>query len=68
MKLAILNSYSFHYEMYGYLIEFCDRYKINYNIYTNEINNFGYLDLYNGFFGLKNKIFNIMSLKNTKLL
>jgi hypothetical protein len=46
MKLAILNSFNFHYEMFGYIIEYCIRKNIRLDIYTICENDLGWLSFY----------------------
>jgi len=45
-SIAIFNSFSFHYEMFGYVIEYCSIRKIKLDIYTETKNNMGWLDFY----------------------
>jgi hypothetical protein len=55
MKIAILNSFSFHFEMFGYIIEYCVLKNIQLDIYTNTYNNMGWIEYYS-----KNKSNDIM--------
>jgi len=43
MEIAIINGFPFHYEMFGYLINFCRNYKHKLTIHTNIYNEQGYL-------------------------
>ena len=45
-KIAIFNGLDCHYEMYGYIIEYCFLRKIALDIYTETDNNMGWLDFY----------------------
>lgn len=45
-KIAIFNGFNFHYEMFGYIIEYCFLRKIELDIYTKTDNNMGWLDFY----------------------
>ena len=46
MKLAILNSFNFHYEMFGYIIDYCIQKNIRLDIYTVSDNDLGWLSFY----------------------
>ena len=46
MKICIYNSLKFHYEMFGYIISFCNKYNYLCVIYTPTINNYGWIDFY----------------------
>jgi hypothetical protein len=46
MKIAILNGFPFHYEMFGYIIEYCMLKNIQLDIYTNMDNNMGWIEYY----------------------
>ena len=45
-SIAIFNGFSFHYEMFGYIIEYCSIRKIKLDIYTETKDNMGWLDFY----------------------
>jgi mannosyltransferase OCH1-like enzyme len=49
-NIAIFNSLSFHYEMYGYIIEYCKNNNYNLTIFTSTQNNLGWLDFYKSHF------------------
>lgn len=44
--LAIFNSLPFHYEMFGYIIYYSKINNFKLDIYTNEMNNYGWIDFY----------------------
>ena len=44
--MAIFNGFPFHYEMFGYIIEYCSIRKIKLDIYTETKNHMGWLDFY----------------------
>jgi len=46
MKLAILNSFNFHYEIFGYIIDYCVKKNIRLDIYTVSDNDLGWLSFY----------------------
>jgi hypothetical protein len=46
MKLAILNSFAFHYEMFGHIIEYCLLKNIRLDIYTNFESDLGWISFY----------------------
>jgi GR25 family glycosyltransferase involved in LPS biosynthesis len=46
MKLAILNSFNFHYEIFGYIIDYCIQKNIRLDIYTVSDNDLGWLSFY----------------------
>ena len=54
MKLLIINYLHFHYEMYGYIIDFCKKYNHDLDILTDEINSLGILSWYKSFFQYPN--------------
>jgi len=45
-EIAIFNGFPFHYEMFGYIIYFCYSNKFNLTIYTNFLNDNGWLKYY----------------------
>ena len=49
-KIAIFNSFPFHYEMFGYIIEYCKKHKYKLTIFTNTDNSLGWLEFYNSHF------------------
>lgn len=50
MKILIINNLHFHYEMFGYIIDFCKKYNHHLDILTDETNNLGILSWYESFF------------------
>ena len=46
MKLAILNSFNFHYEIFGYIIDYCIKKNVRLDIYTVSDNDLGWLSFY----------------------
>ena len=59
MNIAIFNSFSFHYEMFGYVIDYCKKNSINLDIYTNMSSDLGWFDFYKSIFSI-----NIIDYKN----
>ena len=49
-KVAIFNSFQFHYEMFGYIIQYCQKYNYVLTIFTSTANSLGWLDFYKQFF------------------
>ena len=49
-NLAIFNSFPFHYEMFGYIIEYCKKHKYKLTIFTNTDNSLGWIEFYNSHF------------------
>ena len=49
-KIAIFNSFKFHYEMFGYIISYCKKNNYELTIFTETINNLGWLDFYKNIF------------------
>jgi hypothetical protein len=45
-RIAIFNGLACHYEMFGYIIEYCFLHNILLDIYTETYNNMGWLDFY----------------------
>ena len=62
-KIAIFNSLPFHYEMFGFILNYAKKHNINVDIFTNTTNNMGWLSFY------KNKFSNfiILDIENFKL-
>ena len=50
-KIAIYNGFSFHYEMFGYIIHYCKTKKYDLIIYSDD--NLGYKDYYNTLFSIE---------------
>ena len=46
MKVAIFNTFPFHYEMFGYIISFCNDRQYELTIYTVPNNHNKWLDFY----------------------
>jgi len=49
-KIAIFNSFPFHYEMFGFILNYAKNNDYAVDIYTNEANNLGWLDFYKNTF------------------
>jgi len=49
-KIAIFNSFPFHYEMYGFILEYSRNNGYHVDIYTHVANDFGWLSYYLGIF------------------
>ena len=45
-RIAIFNSFPFHYEMFGFILQFAKRNNYQVDIYTNMNNDFGFLAFY----------------------
>lgn len=54
LNICIFNSFSFHFEMFGYIIDYCKQKKYNLDIYTTDSNNCGFIKFYFEFFQFKN--------------
>jgi hypothetical protein len=50
MSIAIFNGFPFHYEMFGYIIDYCKKNSIKLDIYTNQLNDIGWLKFYENYF------------------
>jgi hypothetical protein len=50
MNIAIYNSFPFHYEMFGYIMDYCKKNNINLDIYTNQLKDMGWLKFYESYF------------------
>ena len=50
MKIAVYNGFAFHYEMFGYIIEFCRDHRIKLDIYTETQHQMKWIDFYIDFF------------------
>ena len=64
VKIAIFNSFPFHFEMFGYIINFAKNNKYHVDIYTTFHNNLGWIEFYNKLFD--NITFLDCSLYNSK--
>ena len=49
-NVAIFNSFYFHYEMFGYIIQYCKVNHFNLTIFTNFDNDLGWFDFYDSIF------------------
>ena len=49
-KIALYNSFNFHYEMYGYIINYCQKHHHELVIYTNHDINYNWLRFYKTLF------------------
>ena len=54
LNICIFNSLGFHFEMFGYLIDYCKQKNYNLDIYTTDYNNYGFIKFYFHFFQFKN--------------
>jgi len=59
-KIGIFNSFPFHYEMFGFILNYAKNNDFEVDIFTNTQNNMGWLDFYNNNFNN----FNIIDYKN----
>ena len=50
INIAIFNSFPFHYEMFGFIIDYCKQNSIELTIFTNFENNLGWLEFYKNIF------------------
>ena len=50
MNLLIVNNFHFHYEIYGYIIDFCKKKNYHLDILSDETNNLGIISWYKQFF------------------
>ena len=51
-KIAIFNSFNFHYEMFGYILNYCKKYNYTLDIYTEFNYELGFFDFYKNLFGM----------------
>jgi FkbM family methyltransferase len=49
-NVAIFNSFYFHYEMFGYILQYCKVNQFNLTFFTNFDNNLGWFDFYDSIF------------------
>jgi len=49
-NIAIFNSFPFHYEMFGYIIQYSQKYDYKLSIFTSNSNSLGWLEFYKQFF------------------
>lgn len=49
-KIAAYNGFDFHYEMYGYILDYCKSRNYSLTIYSDNTNNLGYIDFYKSLF------------------
>lgn len=49
-KIAAYNGFSFHYEMYGYILDYCKSRNYSLTIYADNENDLGYIDFYKALF------------------
>ena len=59
-KIGIFNSFPFHYEVFGFILNYAKNNDYEVDIYTNTQNNMGWIDFYNNNFNN----FNIIDYKN----
>jgi GR25 family glycosyltransferase involved in LPS biosynthesis/tetratricopeptide (TPR) repeat protein len=45
-KLAIFNSFPFHYEMFGFILHYAEQNNFSVDVYTSTCNDFGWFDFY----------------------
>ena len=50
MKIAVYNGFTCHYEMFGYIIQFCSVNNYKLTIFTDNVNNNGWFDYYKNVF------------------
>lgn len=65
-NIAIFNSFSFHYEMFGYIIYYCFLHKFSLTIYTEDKNEMGWLMFYNKIFNNYGNKYNLNFIHYTK--
>ena len=46
MRIAAFNGFPFHYEMFAHILDYCKRAALEIDIYTNIVNDYGWLSLY----------------------
>lgn len=69
VNVAIYNSFPFHYEMFGYIINYCKENQFSLTIFTNFENDLGWFEYYNSTFekdGYKFKYKNYTQFENEK--
>ncbi len=66
MRIALFNSYPFHYDFYGFILEFLFSRGIEPEIYTKTEASLGYFTYYEKLFGKKLKLFPIESFDSTQ--
>jgi hypothetical protein len=49
-NIAIFNAFTFHYEMFGYIIQYCKKYNYILTIFTPNNNSLGWLEFYTSHF------------------
>jgi GR25 family glycosyltransferase involved in LPS biosynthesis len=62
MNIAIFNSFHFHFEMYGYIIDYCNKKNIKLDIYTQLTVDLGWIQFYKSEL-VKNKNINFIDVK-----
>lgn len=53
-RIAVFNSFPYHYELFGSIIEWCKNKKYSLTIFTEMRNNLGWIDFYREFFEFDN--------------
>jgi tetratricopeptide (TPR) repeat protein len=49
-RIGIFNSFPFHYEMFGFILNYANNNKYDVDIFTNQTNNMGWIDYYKDLF------------------
>jgi len=64
MNICIINSFTFHYEMFGYIMYYVKKNKYKLTIITPEINDYGWFKFYKNHFKIDYDLINIINIKN----
>jgi hypothetical protein len=67
MKIAGYSGHNFHYEMFGYIIDYCKKNKYELTIYCKKEFDEGYIDMYNNIFSNYNVDYKEFYLLNTEI-
>jgi GR25 family glycosyltransferase involved in LPS biosynthesis/glycosyltransferase involved in cell wall biosynthesis len=65
-KIAIFNSFPFHYEMFGFILHYAEKNNYSVDIYTNTSNDLGWFEFYQTHFGNDIKIISCSSFEKRK--
>jgi FkbM family methyltransferase len=66
-KIAIFNSFPFHYEMFGYILNYAQNNNYLVDVYTNSTNDLGWIDFYKNYFKNTVTFFDFKEYSNIKL-
>jgi hypothetical protein len=53
MRLAVFNSFPYHYEMFAHILDYCKNHNQEVNVYTNTTNDYGWLSYYEEVYAVK---------------